>query len=95
MQFLLTVELEGRDEPIEVSCDSRDIRKWEAEYDRSWLSSDVSVTSFAQLAWLGCRRHGLFDGGWDDFDAVCITVEQTSRPEAGNPTRKGRGGGSS
>lgn len=92
MQFLFEVELEGKDEPIEVRVDSRDVRRWESEYEKSWLDNTMSLTTFAQLAWIACRRQKLFDGSWDDFDAVCVSVEHAEEPEKSDPTKKARTG---
>jgi hypothetical protein len=75
---------DGRTETAEV--DQRDVRAWEAEQGRSWLSSDLTVTAMAQLAHAGMRRAGRFTGGWADFDAHAVWVGEVEAAEPVDPT---------
>ena len=90
-QYKFTVTFDdGSEKTVEI--DQRDIRRWESEVGRSWLTEDMTVTSFAQVAHLGLVRAGLFTGSWDDFDRAAVWVQEVSDEKPARPTRKGRGG---
>lgn len=91
MRFSLAVEVEGREEPIIVQIDSRDIRKWEASFGGSWLSDDVmTVTQMAQVAWAAAVRTGQWEGDYDSFDAVAVTLKRIEVEQV-NPTQTALG----
>lgn len=73
--------------------DQRDIRRWEAETEKSWLSEDMSLTSAARIAYYAMLRSGVFTGTWEDFDRQAVWVKEVADRERANPTRKGRTAG--
>jgi hypothetical protein len=95
----MEVELDGRDEPIKVVVDGRDIRRWEAANEKSFITEPISYTSLTELAGHAAIRQGLYDGKHKDFmdDAVNVVQvgdEDDSEVPAG-PTKRGRGAASS
>lgn len=90
----LEVELDGRDEPVRVVVDGRDIRAWEAAHDLSFLTEDLSYTTLTELAGHAARRAGVYQGSLDEFMDAAVAVAQVDEQPA-RPTRRGRGGGSS
>ena len=63
----MEVELDGRDEPLRVTVDGRDIRRWEAANEKSFITEPISYTTLTELAGWGAVRQGLFDGKHKDF----------------------------
>lgn len=91
MKFVLEIGLEDT-EPFLVNVDSRDIRKWEATYEASWLECATSVTLLTQLAWLAARRAAQTNLEWQEFDDKCISIIRKDN-DAENPTRRDHGEG--
>lgn len=59
----------------EIHSDARDIRKWEATYGTSYMSTPLSFTEVAQVAYLAGVRTGVLNGRYptyDSFDAACV-----------------------
>lgn len=78
-----------------VVADARDIRNYESEFDRSFLTSELSMTQLTQLAYVTLKRLGRFAGSYDVFDSQCTEVEGSDDvEEPARPTRRGRSGGS-
>lgn len=78
---------------IEIESDARDIRAWEAQYERSWFVTPTSFTTIAQLAYLAARRTGAVNGAYpsyEDFDAHCVDARGRTGDVVGRPTRAGR-----
>lgn len=79
-----------------VTADARDIRNYEAEFQQSFLTTDLSMTQITQLAYVTMKRLGRFKGSYDVFDNQCTEAEGADDEEdAGRPTQKAPGGGSS
>ncbi|MEK0430265.1 MAG: hypothetical protein RL139_69 [Gemmatimonadota bacterium] len=82
----------------EVRWDGRDIRAWEARFDKSWIATidQRSVTDVAFIAYAASRRAG-DPRTWEQFnDQVVDVVEVDAQPlPKSKGTRKGRTGGSS
>jgi hypothetical protein len=93
----VVLEQDGNEQTETVIADSRDVRAYEAEFDRSFLTTDLSLTQISQLAFCALRRQGRFKGSWDVFDASAIDVEGADEDEGEvetpRPTRKARAGG--
>jgi hypothetical protein len=67
-------------ETFDVSSDARDIRAWEAEYGKSYLSSPLSYTEIAQVAYIAAKRTGVLRDeypSYKDFDAHCVEARGT------------------
>lgn len=77
-----------------VVADARDIRNYESEFDRSFLSTELSMIQLTQLAYVTLKRTKAFSGSYDVFDSQCVEVEgQDDEPdEPVRPTRRGRTG---
>ena len=90
----LELELEGRDEPITVGVDGRDIRRVEAFTDTSFISADVSYTNMTLLGGFAAIRQGKYDGSIETFLDLCTNVSEVSNEEDFTATKKERGGGS-
>ena len=92
----MEVELDGRDEVLRVTVDGRDIRRWEAANEKSFITEPISYTILTELAGWGAVRQGLFDGKHKDFMDAAINVTQVDdeEPEV-RPTRKRRGAAAS
>jgi hypothetical protein len=77
----------------EIDQDARDIRAWEAEYGESWLSTPLSYTQTAQIAYLAAVRLGVYGdrfASYKDFDVHAVEVRGIPNPTlVGNPTREG------
>jgi hypothetical protein len=86
---------------FDVDADARDIRAWEALYDKSFLQSPLSYTEIAQVAYLAAKRTGVLNGAYvtyEEFDRHCIDARGKrggSGALVANPTRKARTGDSS
>lgn len=91
-QYKFKVSFEDGSEK-EALVDQRDIRRWEAEVGRSWLTEDMTVTAATRVAYYGLARAGVFTGDWDAFDKVAVWVEEVP-DEPARPTRKRRTAGS-
>lgn len=74
----------------EIDADARDVRRWEAKYEKSYLSSPVSFTEIAQVAYLAGQRTGVLNGqypSYEDFDAHCVEARgRVKVPTVGSPT---------
>ena len=80
----------GRTERTEV--DGRDIRRWEAANDKSFLTSDLSYTALTELAGYSAIRTGKYEGKLADFMAEVISVAQVGdSDDALDPTQKEAG----
>jgi len=78
----------------EIESDARDIRKWEATYGKSFMTSELSFTEVAQVAYIAGRRTGVLNGTYptyDAFDAACVDARGKTVAGAtqlvGDPTR--------
>lgn len=70
-----------------VSADARDLRKWEALNDQSWMGTTFGLTHLAQLAYYALQRTGQLNGRYptyEDFDNACINVTGGSDEPAGD-----------
>ena len=98
MRYAMSIEMEDGAQ-FDVDADARDIRAWEAEHEQSWLSTQTSATTIAQLAYAAGRRTGALNGAWPDyasFDAACVWVQmRRDEPLVADPTPPDRTGGSS
>ena len=94
---VMEVELDGRDEPMRVTVDGRDIRRWEAANEKSFITEPVSYTILTELAGWSAIRTGTYEGKHAEFMAEVINVTQISDEdeEPARPTRKRRGAASS
>ena len=69
---------------IETTYDGRDVRDWEAEHRKSWLTTDTSVTDITWVSHHAAVRRGELDGELKDykaFNAVCVGWEGIRRDE--------------
>jgi hypothetical protein len=83
---------------FDVEADGRDLRAWEAAYERSWFGEVLSFTNLAQVAYLAGRRTGVINGTWptyESFDAHCVDAVGRRAPVVGTPTPPARTAGSS
>lgn len=79
-----------------VVADARDIRNYESEFDRSFLSTELSMIQLTQLAYVTLKRGKAFTGSYDVFDSQCVEVEGADdEVEPARPTRRSRSGDSS
>lgn len=94
MRQKYTVEVESG-EVSQVTVDQRDIRKWESQWDLSWLAAPTSYTQIAQLVYLaGTRTSNTFKSSYpsyEDFDKVCVVIRAVEDDAAtielaGHPT---------
>jgi hypothetical protein len=74
-------EQDGQERTETIVADSRDVRAYEAEFDTSFLTTDLSVTQITQLAFCALRRQGRFRGSWDVFDSSAVDVEGVNAEE--------------
>lgn len=97
MRQAYTVTLTEPEEEWEVVTDGRDMRAWEAQHEQSYVSTDSSLTKWAQLAYVGATRQGLYVGTWEAFDSRCVGVMpvKAGPTKEAEPTRRAPGGGSS
>lgn len=75
---------------FEVTSDGRDIRAWETRYGLSWLSTPLSYTEVAQLAYLAAGRTGVLNGRYptyEDFEKHCVETRGIPSAPIGNPTQ--------
>jgi hypothetical protein len=84
MRQAFDIELTDPDEQYSLVADSRDIRRWEAQFEASYLDGAFSFTKFAQLAYVAATRQGLYTGSWETFDARCTSAEGGDLPAAQN-----------
>jgi hypothetical protein len=80
-----------------IEADARDIRAWEATYDRPWYGASLSFTMLAQLAHIAGQRTGVLNGAYPDyasFDAHCVDMRGSPVAVVANPTRADRTGAS-
>jgi hypothetical protein len=98
----LTLEIEGRDEPVTVTYNALDIRRWEADTGRSYFAGASTLEQFTWLGWAAAVRQGLIDGELKDvgkFLEACTDLDirvpgaEDDRPTSRRATRKGRGDG--
>jgi hypothetical protein len=96
VKLKITLETPDGDKTDVISADGRDIRNYEAEFEKSFLTTETSYIQYTQLAFETMKRLGRFKGSYDVFDSQCVSVEEVpdEEPEA-RPTRKAHGGGSS
>jgi len=97
VKLKITLETPDGDKTDVIAADGRDIRNYEAEFKKSFLTTETSYVQYTQLAYVTMKRAGRFKGSYDVFDSQCVEVEEApeeSEPEA-RPTRKAPGGGSS
>lgn len=82
MRQSFTVQMDDGTEYL-IESDGRDIRAWEAAYDRSWFSNErLSFTIIAQLAYLAGKRTEVLNGAfptYEEFDAHCIDARAAKR----------------
>lgn len=88
MRIKVTLDRKRVDEPeqeFEVVADGRDIRKYEAEYEQSFLTH-TDYTQVCQVAHTAMRRQGLYVGSWEQFNGECVDVEEVAEPVPAGPT---------
>lgn len=57
-------------EPYDVSCKSRDVLQWERTHkgaSMKRLAEDGRMTDMTALAYVACKRQGLFTGTEEEF----------------------------
>ena len=82
--FAIEVEFEdGSTHTADV--DGRDIRVWEVEARKSFLTSDLTYTALTDLARLALKRTGALDLGTGEFDQRCVSVKEVPTVD-GDPT---------
>lgn len=89
MRQQMTVEMDDGSS-YDMEADGRDIRKWEAEYEKSWLIERISFTSLCQLAFIAGQRTNVLNGQWpsyESFDAHCVSAIGRREPVIANPTQ--------
>lgn len=97
VKIKITLETPDGEKTDTVTADARDVRNYEAEFQVSFLTTDLSMIQITQLAYVTMKRLGMFTGSYDVFDSQAVEVEGTDEEpvEQARPTPKGRGGGSS
>lgn len=93
MRYQVKALLEDESELV-ATVDGRDIRRWEAKEQKSFLGEPLSVSILTELAFFAAKRTGQTALTWNEFDAQCVGVEEAESSEASDvrPTRKARGG---
>ena len=89
----IAATLEGRDEPLVVDADGRDIRRWERDEGKSLFVDGASAGMLAFIAWSAARRAGVYDGSWELFDSECVDAREVPDGDPTGPTPKDRTGG--
>jgi hypothetical protein len=97
MKITMKVVLETPDGETteEVVADARDIRRYESEFDKSFVTSELSMIQMTQLAYVSLKRLKKFTGSYDVFDSQCVEVEAADEEEPVGPTPKAATGGRS
>lgn len=86
MRLEVEVEVEDRETVVTV-IDGRDVRRWEAKYEKSFISEDLSYTILTILAFFSLKRTGLDDGlTLAKFEALCTGVTTVGGDEGEDPT---------
>ena len=91
----MLIELEGRDDEVEVLVDGRAIRLWEAQNKASFIETPLSYTTLCELGVHAGMRSGQLDGDFDDIMDTVVNVVQVGDDVDPNPTSKGAGDDSS
>jgi len=96
----LDLEIEDREEPVRVTFNGFDMRKWEEQFDKTILGEPRSLSMLTWLGWHAAVRQGLLDGklkDWAVFDEACVGLQVARNKPATEtrPTKRSRGGGSS
>lgn len=83
--FEFTVKPDGG-EPFKVVAEWRDVVAWEKTTRGQRSFKDLADRLFAEdlnkLAWIACRRHGLFNGSQAEFDkTVNLEFEAGEEPD--------------
>lgn len=86
--YSVHVELEDG-QVFDTKIDGRDIRMWEVETRKSFLSEDFSYSALTDLARLALKRTGELEMAKANFDNACVLVKETSNAEA-DPTPSDR-----
>lgn len=93
LQQTVALDVEGIEEPVQVTYDARDMRAYEGEFGVSMISTPSSISMLTWLGWHGAKRQGLLNGSHDTyvkFDALCTGVVVVKAVDAANPPRPGR-----
>jgi hypothetical protein len=82
LRYVLDVTVDGRDEPVRVVADGREIRAWEARDQVSALHTELSLSVLTWMAWRAGQRTGALAEWptWEAFDAVCSGVAIGEEP---------------
>jgi len=70
-----------------ANVDGRDIRRWEVETRKSFLSEDFSYSALTDLARLALKRTGALVMSKADFDDACVSVTEGAGSESQDPTQ--------
>lgn len=87
----ITVHLEGRDEPLEVTTDNRDLVRWDlTRAKHKWPGMDEAPMLWATfVSWAAAKRTDNYAGTWEEWsnrDAISVDFDEADL-EAVDPTR--------
>ena len=101
VKIKITLETPDGDKTDIVTADGLDVRNYETEFRKSFLTTETSYIQYTQLAYVTMKRLGRFKGSYDVFDSQCVEVEEVPEEEQKGvekdprPTRRTPGEGSS
>lgn len=87
MKYNLEVEIEGQEDLVACVVDGRDIRRWEAKNEASFISEELSYTILSDLAYYALKREGKDEGmTLAKFQATCTGVSDKGGANSTDPT---------
>ena len=87
MTIDLEIWVEGKDEPLLVRADQRDMAAFEREYKTgtSQAMETMPMSFFRYIGFCACRRTGKTDDQFDHWDKSVISVEPPDEKEIEAP----------
>lgn len=89
--MLMTIRVFPDDgEKYDVEISTRDVYTWERTTKRCMadLQDSMGMADLYRLAWIASRRHGLWDGKFEEF-AESVDLERIRGVEESGPTPEG------
>lgn len=87
----IAVHLDGRDEPLEIITDNRDLVRWDVTRAKhKWPNMDEAPMLWATfVSWSAAKRGELYAGTWEEWsnrDCVSVDFDEADLEEV-DPTR--------